>query len=112
VRGGGVNACTAAAALALLRGARRLLTCSYSRCPPSHFSLHALPPPPPASTAALKFERAQAEADIGEAQAERNQLATLASRFKAALAKAGVKAKVEPLVVGDNAMVQRLWDSL
>ena len=64
------------------------------------------------STAALKFERAQAEADIGEAQAERNQLATLASRFKAALAKAGVKAKVEPLVVGDDAMVQRLWDSL
>jgi hypothetical protein len=46
-------------------------------------------------------------------QAERNQLQTLAARFKAALAKSGTKAKVEPLVVGDgDKMVQRLWDSL
>lgn len=63
-------------------------------------------------TAVLKGIMAQQDNDMGEVQAEKNQLQTLAERFKAALLKSGTTAKVVPLVVAGDKLVQLVWDSL
>ena len=55
---------------------------------------------------------AQQDNDIAETEAERNNLQTLAVRFKAALLKSGTTAKVVPLIVAGDKLVQRVWESL
>ncbi len=65
------------------------------------------------AAAELKFARAQAEADLGDVTAERNQLQTLTSAFKGALTRTGTAGKVVPAVLeGGDKMLKRLWEAL